>query len=113
MRFRPFKGTAKEIAEQFKKDLYEAKGHLKHLEPFSEVDMWISKGLYQIVAAYYGADLCLYSSGVATIQGIKVSKTLVGFEDGCLMFELFACKDGGHFPTKNGVYMYKESEDTE
>ena len=34
MRYRTFKGTAKEIAEQFKKDLYEARTHLVQLDPF-------------------------------------------------------------------------------
>ena len=123
MRHTVFRGTAKEIAEQFKKDMCEARGHLKHLEPFSEVTMWISRSLYGIVACYYGESLCHHSNGVSTIQGIKVEKILDDFNDGCLMLEIFACKEsgiypttngeymhmnGGFYPTKNGAYMYKE-----
>ena len=108
MRYRTFKGTAKEIAEQFKKDLYEARTHLVQLDPFQEACIWISKGLYRIIACYYGADVCLKSNGVATIQGIKVDKLLDDFNNGRLFFEVFGRKDGKLCPTKNGGYLYEE-----
>ena len=110
MRYTYFIGTAKEIAEQFNKDLYEARIHLERLEPFTEAVMWISKGLYQIVAAYYGADMCLYSNGESTIRGIEVEKVINDFSEAGMMFEVFAMKGGGHFPTENGAYMYKEGK---
>lgn len=108
MRYKPFIGTAKEIAEQFNKDLGEARFHLMYLTPFSDVVIWISRRLYGIIAAYYGESLCHHSNGVSTIQGIKVEQILDDFNDGCFMFEMFACKESGLYPTRNGAYIYKE-----
>ena len=109
---KPFIGTAKEIAEQFRDDLDEAIFiTTQYLMP-SNLRLVISRRLYGIIAAYYGEELCLYAKpdNFSTIHGIKVEKIFNDQDSNTMMFGLCALEGGKLSDYLNGTYMYKEKE---
>lgn len=105
-----FIGTPKEIAEQFDKDLTEAIHITSVQNRYHTFGLYISRRLYRIVAAYFGANMCFHARGTPTIKGLDVGKIINDQYRETMMFGTYAVMGGEVFDGLPGVYMYREKE---